>query len=170
MQEISLPTTKKPTILWRSPLPPFSLTQHNGKENELEISENTEWPKQASICLLQTFEHCFALCSRLPQTKHGFFRLAAVQFATEWPSSPQLKQAPQPLSGGSKYLGPRWENGNHRDTKLSLHMELYFQNCHFWEQIFELTRSFRNTMLSVISTAFGSTVSSSFSFSLETIT
>uniref|UniRef100_A0A7C9EVR1 Uncharacterized protein n=1 Tax=Opuntia streptacantha TaxID=393608 RepID=A0A7C9EVR1_OPUST len=39
--------------------------------------------------------------------KHGFFLFANVQLTAEWPSSPQLKHAPQLLSGGSKYLGPR---------------------------------------------------------------
>lgn len=37
-----------------------------------------------------TMVHCLTLCSKLPHTKHGFLRLAAVQLTAACPSSPQL--------------------------------------------------------------------------------
>lgn len=42
------------------------------------------------LVLPQTFVHCFALCSKLPQTKQGLLRLVDVQFTVVCPSSPQL--------------------------------------------------------------------------------
>lgn len=59
-----------------------AMTKNNRMKNSTQLNQAL-WNKQ-------TFGHCFALCSRLPQTKHGFLRLAEVQFTAACPSSPQL--------------------------------------------------------------------------------
>lgn len=51
---------------------------------ESRTQVNWKWSRS------HTLVHCFALCSKLPQTKQGFLRLAEVQLTAVCPSSPQL--------------------------------------------------------------------------------
>lgn len=63
----------------------FQYKTHNQLKRDIDVCI-----KNVSYLLL-TLEHCLTPCSKLPQTKQGFFRLTAdLQFTAICPSSPQL--------------------------------------------------------------------------------